>query len=147
MEKQINSLEELGFFADKFIGELVKNETHATIIGLSGELGSGKTAFVKAIAQSLDIKEDISSPTFVIAKFYELSGAKWARLIHIDAYRLNDPNELNVLRFDQLISDPKHLIFLEWPEIAKERFPSDAAVLKFKFINETTRTITQSAKP
>lgn len=142
MEQEIKSLYELDEYARLFTGDLKKQPAHATIIGLSGELGAGKTAFTKALAKILGIDEDVSSPTFVIAKFYELKDRRWNRLVHIDAYRIEHPDELRSLRFSELINDSCNLIVIEWPELMKDAFPKDALVLQFKFITDTVRSIT-----
>lgn len=97
----------------------------ALIIGLSGHLGAGKTAFVKAVAKALGIKEILTSPTFVIMKLYEIpeghshSQWPWKRLVHIDAYRLEQPEELEALDFEALTADPHDLIMVEWPANVK----------------------------
>ena len=91
----------------------------ALVVGLSGHLGAGKTAFVKAVAKELGIVEDITSPTFVIMKIYPLDPpfkAKFKRLIHIDAYRLEQVQELEALGFEKLAADEDSLIMIEWPE-------------------------------
>jgi tRNA threonylcarbamoyl adenosine modification protein YjeE len=66
-----------------------KNKNGATIILLRGDLGAGKTAFVKEVAKIFEIGEEITSPTFVIEKKYKIKGNSFFKnLIHIDAYRL-----------------------------------------------------------
>ena len=98
----------------------------ALVIGLSGHLGAGKTAFVKCIASELGIQGEITSPTFVLMKMYDVelkvqSGISkveipWKRLIHIDAYRLERREELEALNWEQLVADKNNLILIEWPE-------------------------------
>lgn len=99
----------------------------STVICLSGHLGAGKTAFVKGVARALGIHENVTSPTFVIMKIYDIpttrsGGASrgaiwpWKRLAHIDAYRLEKPEELGAIDFKDLVSDPHNLIMIEWPE-------------------------------
>lgn len=126
----------------------------ATILALSGDLGAGKTAFVKALASALGITETITSPTFVIEQIYVLpkdaatpsvnvvTGGHFDRLIHIDAYRLEKASELERLGWAEIASDPKNLICLEWPEnvVGISHF-SDARKLQFRFIDESTREI------
>ncbi|MEI7462816.1 MAG: tRNA (adenosine(37)-N6)-threonylcarbamoyltransferase complex ATPase subunit type 1 TsaE [Candidatus Taylorbacteria bacterium] len=103
----------------------------ATIVGLSGHLGAGKTAFVKMVARWLGIKDEITSPTYVIMKMYGINKRystvkssiesipyPWKRLVHIDAYRLEKYEELEVLGWEQLIADAGNLIIVEWPENA-----------------------------
>ncbi len=144
MEQQIKSITELDEYAGMFISGLVRQAGHATVIGLSGELGSGKTAFTKVLAKKLGIDEEVSSPTFVIAKFYALKDKQWSRLVHMDAYRIEHPDELRALKWDELAHDPKNLIMIEWPELMKESFPKYATTLCFKFINDTVRSITSN---
>lgn len=141
MEQEIRSLIELDEYARMFIVGLIKQTSHATIIGLSGELGSGKTAFAKALAKALSVHEEVTSPTFVIAKFYALKEKQWSHFVHMDAYRIEHPDELRTLRFKELANDPKNLLVIEWPELMKELFPKDANMLRFKFIDETVRSI------
>ena len=142
MEQVIKNISELNEYAQMFIGGLKRQTAHATIIGLSGELGSGKTAFTKELAKNLGIDEDVSSPTFVIAKFYTLKDKQWSHLVHIDAYRIEHPDELRALRWSEISHDPKNLIVIEWPELMEESFPKHSTTLRFKFINETVRSIT-----
>ncbi len=142
MEQEIKSLTELEEYARIFQSGLIKQKSHATVVGLSGDLGSGKTAFVKSLANILYIQEEVSSPTFVIAKFYTLKDKQWSRLVHVDAYRILHPDELRSLRWSELTHDPKNLIVIEWPELMKELFPKDATLLRFKFIDYAVRSIT-----
>ncbi len=136
---------DLGKFAEEFFKTISPSLGHATVIGLSGELGSGKTTFVKAVARMLGIDESVLSPTFVIAKFYTLSPrAFWRTLVHVDAYRLEGPDELRSLKWSDLMKDERNLILIEWPEQAGEFFPSDATLLSFRFVDETTRAIKTS---
>jgi tRNA threonylcarbamoyladenosine biosynthesis protein TsaE len=91
----------------------------AFVAGLSGHLGAGKTAFTKAVAAELGIPEVVTSPTFVLMKIYDISGSRetpFRRLVHIDAYRLEKPEELEALKWEQLVADPHNLIMVEWPE-------------------------------
>ena len=131
-------------FAERFFTTLIPSGTGATVVGLSGDLGSGKTTFVKYLANALGISEDVVSPTFILAKYYNLSGKSWKKMIHIDGYRLDDPNEIEVLKWKDMITDPKNLICFEWPERIGGLFPTDAMMLRFTFVDEHTRHITLS---
>lgn len=88
----------------------------ALVVGLSGHLGAGKTAFVKKLAQILGVAEEVTSPTFVIMKMYETKNATFPHLVHMDAYRLERPEELEALAFEALVADKRNLIMIEWPE-------------------------------
>src|SRR3989344_4371105 len=116
IERTIKNLNELQDFAGGFLEVLVPNKEGATVVGLSGDLGSGKTAFVKVLAKALGVEEEVLSPTFVIAKFYEIGGGHWRRLVHIDLYRIDDPEELKALRFAEILADHGNLVVIEWPE-------------------------------
>jgi tRNA threonylcarbamoyl adenosine modification protein YjeE len=142
MEHTVKSIAELEAFAGRILLDIAPEEARATVVGLSGDLGSGKTAFAGAVARALGITEIVCSPTFVLAKFYDIpKHPLWSRLVHIDAYRLEDPGELKALRFDELIRDPHNLVLVEWPEQVGALFPSDAHLLSFRVIDETTRSI------
>ena len=98
----------------------------ALVVGLSGHLGAGKTAFVKKLAQILGVAEEVTSPTFVIMKMYETKNANFPRLVHMDAYRLERREELQALAFEALVTDKRNLIMIEWPEnIGWQDFPPD----------------------
>lgn len=98
----------------------------ATVVALSGELGAGKTTFVQTVARALGVTETVASPTFVIQKSYPLSGQKWKRLIHIDAYRLKGPEELEHLGWHDIARDKGALVLLEWPERVLPLIPESA---------------------
>ncbi len=140
MEIITNSLTETKIAAKDFI-ENLSPLSRATLIGLSGELGSGKTSFTQGVASALGVTDAVNSPTFVLEKIYELENQKFNKLIHIDAYRFDDPQEIKVLRLEDLLDDPKNLILIEWPEKAEGMLPSDIKTIHFKFIDENKRQI------
>ncbi len=142
MIKKIKSLVELQNFANQFLKSLKPAKSRATILSLDGNLGSGKTAFVKTLGKALGIKKTIISPTFIIMKLYEISYKKYKKLIHIDAYRLEKEKELEVLGWNDLINNPENLIAIEWPERVLKIIPKTAKKLKFKFVDEKTRSVT-----
>jgi tRNA threonylcarbamoyladenosine biosynthesis protein TsaE len=117
----------------------------ATVITLSGVLGAGKTTFVQGVARSLGVAEQVSSPTFVIEKVYDLENQPWERLVHIDAYRLESAKSLEVLRWHERLADPGNLILLEWPERVPEAMPERAIRLRFE-IDGDGRIITSDGE-
>lgn len=155
----ISSLNELDeFVAKEFLPFLSPSDADATVYALSGDLGSGKTAFVKSVSKQLGIIDQVASPTFIIAKFYPLPGATkpeeilespqeeranlhFHELVHIDAYRMENEKEAEVLRLKDLLNDSKKIIFIEWPEQLGKELPKGARRIEFKFIDETTREI------
>ena len=143
------NIQEMQAFAKGFLDKLalmpVPAEGGATVIGLRGDLGAGKTTFTQTCANMLGISENVTSPTYVILKKYVLDekvlGGKFSFFIHIDAYRLKGGSELNVLGWREIISDAKNLIFIEWPELVMDVMPPNTQYIDFKHIDETTREI------
>jgi tRNA threonylcarbamoyl adenosine modification protein YjeE len=115
MQKTLTTLDDTKDLAQEVLASLSPDKT-ATVLALSGDLGAGKTTFTQFVAQELGVTETVVSPTFVIAKFYELTNQQWERLVHIDAYRLESWDELAKLKFNEYFRDPKNLIIVEWPE-------------------------------
>lgn len=140
VEKLSKSLDETRELARDFLASLAVSETRATVIGLSGDLGAGKTAFTQALARELGISEPITSPTFVLEKIYKLANQKFARLVHVDAYRLESGAELLKLGFGELLADKNNLIIIEWVERVQEIL-GDFRKVDFKFIDDQTREI------
>lgn len=128
-------------YAVNFVRGLKQWEREATVVALQGDLGSGKTTFVQGAAKALGVREKITSPTFVIEKIYPLTEQRFERLVHIDAYRLNNTRELFVLGWGETLRDPKNLIFIEWPERVAEAIPEGTIRFMLRFINEQTRGI------
>jgi len=144
MKRVINNLAEMQKFAEEFAQGLMsqKAKPFATLIGLKGNLGSGKTTFTQFFAKTFGIEETITSPTFVIQKRYEIkNNENFDNLIHIDAYRLKDGNELSALNFEETLSNTKNIILLEWPELVEEALPEDIQTIEFNFIDNNTREI------
>jgi len=128
----------------------------ALVVGLYGDLGSGKTTFTQAVARIFNIKEDITSPTFVIEKIYpirtnaasatsngtgDFKHENFKKLIHIDAYRLDSGKELLALEWERIVMDPNNIIFIEWPERVLEVLPKNHAKIFFRFLGENEREI------
>jgi tRNA threonylcarbamoyladenosine biosynthesis protein TsaE len=124
----------------------------AAIIGLSGELGSGKTTFVQGFAKALGIKERVVSPTFVLMKKSEIRNSKsetnskfkkfkFKTLYHIDAYRIKNPKEIIDLGWKEIIKNPQNIILIEWAEKIKKILPQKHFLINFKHINKNKRWI------
>ncbi len=143
MEKTVNTLAEFESEATRFADLLTRNQEGATLVTLRGELGVGKTAFTKAVARSLGVEEIVNSPTFVLEKIYLLGGptAKFKRLIHIDAYRLEKGGDLAPLGFDRLMQDAENLILLEWPEKVADVLPVPTMKISLTVQDDDSRII------
>jgi tRNA threonylcarbamoyladenosine biosynthesis protein TsaE len=130
--------------AKRIIKELAKQKNAgATVLALTGDLGTGKTTLTKEIAKQLGIKKNIISPTFVIMKFYSLPKDQkilpsLKKLVHLDAYRLEDENDLLKIGWQEIMTEP-NLVIVEWPEIVKKEIPQNALLVKLSHIDEKTR--------
>ena len=125
------------------------NDKHkeAVVLALQGNLGGGKTTFLQGFAKGLGIKEKILSPTFVIMKRFVIPASPvipakaGIQFFHIDCYRLKNENDILELGFKEIISNPKNIIAIEWPEKIKKLLPKDSIIIKFKFIDQNKREI------
>ncbi len=96
----------------------------AVVVNLVGDLGAGKTTFVQAMAKDYGIKEKVTSPTYTLMRSYDIpgerlvSGAKrrYRKLVHIDAYRLERPEQWHQLKPEQFLNQEGTVVFIEWPE-------------------------------
>ncbi len=99
---------------------VAKDLAPGTVIALSGPLGAGKTTFVQALARALGAKVHPRSPSFSLVRSYKLPPTDYGlqTLIHVDAYRIDDPKDLLPLGLDELLAEPGVVMALEWPERA-----------------------------
>lgn len=146
--KTVKSLDELRLVAQGFLVKLAKNtpKDGAVLVGLTGDLGSGKTAFTKCVASILGIDDIVTSPTFVLEKRYSIPegtilGRRFLRLIHIDAYRLYKGEEMNALDWNATLTDAGNLILLEWPEQVADALPKNMITLSFEYIDDGVRSV------
>ena len=146
--REIRSEKEIKAFAAEWLLQLAEHHKGGThVVALFGNLGAGKTTFVQAVARELGVADNVTSPTFVIEKIYQIPKSPstidlvFTHLIHIDAYRLDDPNELEKLGWHSLVSDKHNLIMVEWPERIERLLPKDHSVVRFTYVDETTRTV------
>ncbi len=119
------------------------SKNRAFVIGLEGELGSGKTTFLQGFARGLGTKERVLSPTFVIMKKFKIQHltSNTQYLIHIDSYRIEKPRELLNLGFKKIIFNPQNIVAIEWADQVRKIIPKSAIWIKFEFVNEKTRKI------
>lgn len=134
------SLADTAGVAENVLKNLSKNK-QAVVLALYGDLGSGKTTFVQEFGKLLGVKSSMQSPTFIIIKSYPLVANRFSLLCHIDAYRLDEPEELASLGWGELVKNPENIIAIEWAERVEKILPKDCVRIRFKFIDETTREI------
>ncbi len=115
-------------------GELFSKELEpGDVIGLDGDLGTGKTQFVKGICSGFGVNEVVNSPTFIIVNEY--SGKyrnKELKIYHFDLYRLTSPGELGTLGFEEYITE-NSICLIEWPELAEKYLGKPVKKVKFSY--------------
>ena len=107
------------------------------VIGLSGELGTGKTTLVQAICRGLGAKARATSPTYALVHHYE---AGHTPVYHVDCYRLRRPDDARDLGFDDMLRE-RAIVLIEWPERAGAWAPPLDRHFHLAYDEEPTRRI------
>lgn len=98
------------------------------IVTITGELGAGKTTLVQAICRGFGVRDEVTSPTFALVHEYV---APKSAVFHLDLYRLDRPDQLDVLGWDEIVNGPG-LVLIEWPERAGNRVPGGHVTLSLQ---------------
>ncbi|MCK9393699.1 MAG: tRNA (adenosine(37)-N6)-threonylcarbamoyltransferase complex ATPase subunit type 1 TsaE [Candidatus Paceibacterota bacterium] len=132
--------EELGV---KMAQEFSCGETSesALVITLEGELGAGKTTFLKGFARGLGVKQNIQSPTFIIMNRYSLKGKKYKNFFHLDCYRIENEKEMDCLEFENIKNNKENIICIEWGSKIEKILPKKKINIVFEVISEEKRKI------
>ena len=140
MSKIINirSLEEIGTAAQGFVQYISSSDLQSNIFAFFGQMGAGKTTFIKAICKELGVADDVNSPTFTIVNEYR--AAKGFPIYHFDFYRINKIAEAYDIGIDEYFSGDG-LCLIEWPEKINEILPEDCFQVFVYVDDEGNRTI------
>ena len=112
-------------------GRRFGKSAHApVVVVLHGELGAGKTTLVQAICEGYGVTDDVTSPTFALVHEYQ---APRSPVHHLDLYRLDRPDQLDALGWDELVS-ARALVLIEWPERAASRVPAGHVTLSLQHL-------------
>lgn len=127
-------------YAQKFARRLNGGE----VIGLVGDLGSGKTIFVQGLAKALGVKENITSPTFVILKVYKIPKKSIHPFIylsihplffvHVDAYRIEKAEDAESVGLSDYLGRKDAIIVIEWADKIKKILPKSAIYIEFEHL-------------
>jgi tRNA threonylcarbamoyladenosine biosynthesis protein TsaE len=158
----IKTLSDTKKLAAKLAGELKGSK----VIGLTGNLGAGKTTFTQFLAAALGVKQTVNSPTFNIIKVYSVvslrgvpscsgrrgnlavhgiasptarNDKKIKNFIHIDAYRLASPAELMALGVEEYFNDKQTVTIIEWADKVKSILPAGALIINIKLNRKNFR--------
>jgi tRNA threonylcarbamoyladenosine biosynthesis protein TsaE len=137
LSKSDNKTKEIGQRLGRNIVKSLKNKDNF-VIGLIGDLGGGKTIFIKGVAKGLGIKDSITSPTFTLLKEYK---AKGIDLYHFDFYRLKNLTDAKDLGLLEYLEKPKSVSLIEWADRLKDILPKEKIIIEFDFLDDNTRRL------
>jgi len=106
------------------------------VVGLYGDLGAGKTCFVRGAARAFHVSDIVSSPTFSLVNVYR--GDR--KIVHMDAYRLKSPDEMMRIGFEDYLAEGG-ICFIEWAERIKGIMPVNSREVRFIIVKDTERDI------
>jgi tRNA threonylcarbamoyladenosine biosynthesis protein TsaE len=122
--------------------DLVKKLPRPAVVALSGQLGAGKTQFIKGLGQGLGLDpQKICSATFVLIAEY----GDESQLVHIDAYRFEKPEELENIGWYELLEQPETVIAIEWADKVAPILPAERLNVTIEIIDDVRRKITFTA--
>ena len=118
-----------------------------TKFALSGDLGAGKTTFVKAFCQHLGVEDPVTSPSFSLVNCYSLrrpSGAL-SQVYHLDLYRLNSVEEAQEIGIETYLYGEDYT-FIEWPELIADYLPENMVFIELHHLTDSSRKISLSTR-
>ena len=134
MKLTIKSLDTINETASEF----VKAMGGKTVFAFRGEMGAGKTTFIKAICERLGVGESVNSPTFAIVNEYRSDSEEL--IYHFDFYRINKKEEAYDFGYEDYFYSGS-LCFIEWPELIEDLLPHDVVNVSIKELESGEREI------
>lgn len=138
MNITIKSLENI----DQAATEFVKSMGDNTVFAFHGEMGAGKTTFIKAICEKLGVSDTINSPTFAIVNEYRSDSGEL--IYHFDFYRINKVEEAFDFGYEDYFYSGS-LCFIEWPELIENLLPADTVNVSIKVLEDGSRSVVVGA--
>lgn len=134
-----HSVEET-FALGKRLGESLKG---GEVIEFVGDLGAGKTSFMRGVAEGLKSDDSVTSPTFTLSNIY--SGRDGLSIHHFDFYRLSEPGLIEE-QLKEAVEDPKAIVCVEWAESVRGVLLEDKITIQITTLDEDTREFSFSQK-
>lgn len=120
------------------LNQLLQTKANFPCVLLQGEMGSGKTTFIRKFLQTLEPNLNVNSPTFNLIHEYRIQEKKY---FHFDLYRIKHKEELSNLGFEE-IWGKAGICFIEWFEVAREFFTENDILIKIEIVSKTKRKYT-----
>ena len=136
MELKITSLEEIGAVAEEFVRLAMQEDT---VFAFNGQMGAGKTTFIKALCEALGVSETVTSPTFSIVNEYR-SDETGELIYHFDFYRIKKLDEAYDMGCEDYFYSGA-VCFIEWPELVEELLPGNTVWVDIRVNDDESRTI------
>lgn len=136
MELKINNLEEIGAVAEEFIRLAMQEDT---VFAFNGQMGAGKTTFIKALCEALGVSEVVTSPTFSIVNEYR-SDETGELIYHFDFYRIKKIDEAYDMGCEDYFYSGA-VCLIEWPELVEDLLPGNTVWVDIRVNDDDTRTI------
>ncbi len=126
----------------------IKLKDSGGVVGLTGDLGAGKTTFAQGFAKGLGIEERILSPTFILMRQYKIPGSNKV-FYHLDLYRLENSSEIEQLGLMEILENQENIVLIEWAEKIYNLLSANSIKVKInkKSLSERTILITQFNSP
>ena len=137
MQKQIDTLKQLETVAQ----ELVASINPGDLIYLVGDLGAGKTTFTQLFLKACGVKDAVKSPTYTLFETYQVQQQCY---VHMDLYRLSDPEELYFMGIEDLLNG-NNILLVEWPQKGAGVLPEPDWLLTFNY-EQLNRNLTITSK-
>ena len=136
MELKINSLEEIGAVAEEFVRLAMQEDT---VFAFNGQMGAGKTTFIKALCEALGVSETVTSPTFAIVNEYR-ADETGELIYHFDFYRIKKLDEAYDMGCEDYFYSGA-VCFIEWPELVEDLLPGNTVWVDIRVNDDETRTL------
>ena len=117
--------------------EFSKKISQGAIITLNGDLGSGKTTFVKGVLKGFNYVSEVTSPTFTLINEYYAD----KKIIHVDFYRENKTERWKLIGLDDYLISNENITIIEWGSLHSQLLPKDTITINFEHIDEQKRKI------
>ena len=134
MKFLLEGLSQIDIVANKF----VKNMNNRNVFAFYGEMGAGKTTFIKAVCKALGVSETITSPTFSIVNEYKKNDGD--PIFHFDFYRIKNMEEAYDFGYEDYLYSG-HLCFIEWPELVEPLLPENVVKVHIMVEDDNKRSI------